>query len=66
MVESKSTSLVSGRIYTIPEGSDQYALQKFIQNLQGKKIVAIQGFGFVGIIMYLVVANFVIRELRFC
>ena len=57
MVQNKSTSLVTGSAYTIPEGSDEYSLHKFVQSNQGKKIVAVQGLGFVGTVMSLVVAN---------
>ena len=57
MDQIKSTSLVTGRAYTIPDGSDEHALNEFVQSNKGKKIVAVQGLGFVGTVMSLVVAN---------
>ena len=53
----KSTSLATGSAYTVPDGSDEHALHEFVQSNQGKKIVAVQGLGFVGTVMSLVVAN---------
>ncbi len=52
-----STSLVTNTTYKVPSDSDEHALNKFVQSNQGRKIVAVQGLGFVGTVMSLVVAN---------
>ena len=53
-----SRSPVSGREYVLPELVDDRArLDKFVQRNQDKKIVVVQGLGFVGAVMALVVAN---------
>jgi UDP-N-acetyl-D-glucosamine dehydrogenase len=57
MMQRKSTSLVTGSVYIVPEGNDQHALNKFILTNKGKKIIAVQGLGFVGTVMSLVIAN---------
>ena len=57
MDQIKSTSLVTGSAYVVPDSSDEHALNEFVQSNQGKKIVAVQGLGFVGTVMSLVVAN---------
>ena len=57
MEQIKSTSLATGVAYTVPDGSDGYAINEFVQSNQGKKIVAVQGLGFVGTVMSLVIAN---------
>ncbi|MDB2416008.1 nucleotide sugar dehydrogenase [Pseudomonadales bacterium] len=57
MVQLKSTSLVTGSAYIIPGGSDEHGLSEFVQSNQGRQIVAVQGLGFVGTVMSLVVGN---------
>lgn len=57
MGKIKSTSMVTGQKYSIPKGCDGNALTNFFKNNTSKKIVAIQGLGFVGTVMSLVVAN---------
>ena len=57
MKQIKSTSLITGSVYTVSGDSDEHALNEFVQSNQGKTIVAVQGLGFVGTVMSLVVAN---------
>ncbi len=53
-----SASTISGIDYPIPEVlDDKRQLNEFAQTNSGKKIVCVQGLGFVGAVMSLVVAN---------
>ena len=52
-----SCSTVTGRQYTIPVSGDEDGLQTFINQSRERKVVAVQGLGFVGTVMSLVVAN---------
>ena len=51
-----SKSPISGKKYNIPDGPDNN-LKDFINRNKAKKIVAVQGLGFVGSVMSFVVAN---------
>ena len=53
----KSVSPITGKAYSMPIGSDTTGLSDFIKANQHKEIVAVQGLGFVGAAMSLVVAN---------
>ena len=53
----KSVSPITGKAYSMPIGKDTTALSEFIHANQHKEIVAVQGLGFVGAAMSLVVAN---------
>jgi hypothetical protein len=56
MVES--TSPTSGLSYALPaHSSDADAIQKFVERNNSNPVVAVQGLGFVGAVMSLVVAN---------
>ncbi len=57
MSETSSTSLVTGNTYLIPSGNDLDELSHFIKNNKNQEVVAVQGLGFVGTVMSLVVAN---------
>ena len=57
MLQRKSTSLVTGTTYIVPESGDESGVRDFLQRNPGKKVVAVQGLGFVGAVMSLVVAN---------
>lgn len=52
-----SKSPITGKCYEVPTGSDKLGVAQFLANHHGKKIVAVQGLGFVGAAMSLVVAN---------
>ncbi|MCH8902741.1 MAG: nucleotide sugar dehydrogenase [Bacteroidetes bacterium] len=53
-----SGSLLTGEKFPIPDSvSDKDNLDKFVAKHEGKKIVVVQGLGFVGSIMSLIVAN---------
>ena len=57
MVKFNSTSAVTGETYVIPSGDDKDGLSNFIEINGQKQVVAVQGLGFVGAVMSLVVAN---------
>jgi len=57
MNKKKSFSPVSRKDYLIPNISDERGLNHYIQEHGKRKIVAVQGLGFVGTVMSLVVAN---------
>ena len=42
MDQIKSTSLVTGSAYTVPDGSDEHEINEFVKSNQGKKIVAVE------------------------
>ena len=53
----QSLSLISGQCYLLPSDDDSNEILKFLNRAKGKNIVAVQGLGFVGTVMSLVVAN---------
>ena len=57
MSANKSRSPVSRREYEIPNTTTDLSIADFLGNQNGKHIVAVQGMGFVGVAMSLVVAN---------
>lgn len=57
MVKLNSTSAVTGVTYVIPSDDDRDGLSNFIEINGRKQVVAVQGLGFVGTVMSLVVAN---------
>jgi nucleotide sugar dehydrogenase len=57
MVQINSTSAVTGHNYLIPTDNDEDGLSNFIEINKNKQVVAVQGLGFVGTVMSLVVAN---------
>jgi len=57
MVQIVSTSNVTGHSYVIPSDNDKDGLSKFIEINKNKQVIAVQGLGFVGTVMSLVVAN---------
>jgi UDP-N-acetyl-D-glucosamine dehydrogenase len=59
----KSHSLVTNDVFDIPDIlDDSYALQAFIARNKDKKVVVVQGLGFVGAVMSLVCANALTEE----
>ena len=57
MAQKYSISTITGEKYNIPMGSDIIGLTQFLEQNVGRQIVAVQGLGFVGAAMSLVVAN---------
>lgn len=57
MVKMGSISAVTGQSYSVPIVKDNEGLNNFIDINEKKQIVAVQGLGFVGTAMSLVVAN---------
>jgi nucleotide sugar dehydrogenase len=61
--KQESISPLTGKNYTIPEVvNDQQGIDDFIAQHAGKKVVVVQGLGFVGSVMSLVVANALTEE----
>ena len=59
----RSISPITGNEYLIPESpSDREGIDQFIAQHPGKKVVVVQGLGFVGAVMSLVVANALTEE----
>lgn len=59
----KSISPITGKEYIIPEeADDKKGIDDFIAQHPGKKVVVVQGLGFVGAVMSLVVANALTEE----
>lgn len=52
-----STSPVSGLSYRIPDSAADTEMSGFLERNEGRSVIAIQGLGFVGFAMLLVVAN---------
>ena len=57
MKQVNSVSLVTGKNYVVPLGDDLNALKQFVDLNKKKETVVVQGLGFVGTVMSLVVAN---------
>jgi hypothetical protein len=59
----KSISPLTGKEYQIPTSpADKKGIDEFIAAHPGKKVVVVQGLGFVGSVMSLVVANALTEE----
>ena len=57
MSEKRSKSPITGNSYHIPKSGNEAATKLFLENNKCREIVAVQGLGFVGTVMSLVVAN---------
>lgn len=57
MESTTSTSPVTGRTYIVPTIDSGKALETFLSGNKGKKVVAVQGLGFVGTVMSLVISD---------
>lgn len=57
MLKKYSKSPITGENYLIPQYNDKSALDRFLARNKSKELVAVQGLGFVGTVMSLVVAN---------
>ena len=53
----KSINPISKSIYDIPKGDDKLNIDNFVKSHKGKRVVVVQGLGFVGAAMTLVIAN---------
>src|SRR5688572_19589209 len=62
-IAKKSVSPLTGKEYSIPASpEDKEGIDSFIAGHPGKKVVVVQGLGFVGSVMSLVVANALTEE----
>lgn len=58
-----STNALTQEIYQIPENlDDSVNIEKFLEKNVGKKVIVVQGLGFVGAVMSLVCANALTKE----
>ena len=58
-----SRNLITQDNYQIPENlDDSIAIKDFLSNNRGKKVIVVQGLGFVGAVMSLVCANALTEE----
>ncbi|GAA4882780.1 nucleotide sugar dehydrogenase [Flaviramulus aquimarinus] len=57
-----STSPISGKKYTLPTENDKSTIDNFIAKNKGKKVVVVQGLGFVGAVMTLICSNALTEE----
>src|SRR5437868_13000399 len=61
--KQESVSPLTGKQYSIPEIiDDKVGIDSFVAAHPGKKVVVVQGLGFVGSVMSLVVANALTEE----
>jgi nucleotide sugar dehydrogenase len=61
--KQESVSPLTGKKYIIPDNpTDQAGIDQFVGSHPGKKVVVVQGLGFVGSVMSLVVANALTEE----
>ena len=62
-MKSKSISLVNKKEYFLPEKiDDKSRIDNFLEANKSKKVIVIQGLGFVGTVMSLIVANALTEE----
>ena len=58
-----SVNAITQEIYAVPEGAnDSKNIESFLRKNEGKKVVVVQGLGFVGAVMSLVCANALTEE----
>lgn len=63
VIAKKSVSPLTGKEYAIPASpEDKKGIDGFVESHPGKKVVVVQGLGFVGSVMSLVVANALTEE----
>jgi UDP-N-acetyl-D-glucosamine dehydrogenase len=57
-----SISALTGKKYPLPKDNDILNIENFISNNKGKKIIVVQGLGFVGAVMSLICSNALTEE----
>ena len=57
-----SVSLINGEKFLIPKKDDKKKITDFLANHKGKKVVVVQGLGFVGAVMTLICSNALTEE----
>lgn len=60
--QKQSKSQLTDKLYPIPSGNDSVNIDKFLLQNRGKKVVVVQGLGFVGAVMSLICANALTEE----
>lgn len=57
-----SISQITSKKYPLPSGNDKLAIDNFLEKNKNKKVVVIQGLGFVGAVMSLICSNALTEE----
>ena len=62
MTNTFSTNPITGKKYSLPVGNDKINIDLFLSKHKDKKVVVIQGLGFVGAVMSLICSNALTEE----
>src|ERR1051325_12058013 len=63
LTSQKSRSPITNKEYALPsDQDDRRGIEEFLSSNKGKKVIVVQGLGFVGSVMSLVVANALTEE----
>src|ERR1044071_3160640 len=63
LTSQKSRSPITNKEYALPsDQDDRRGIEEFLSSNKGKKVIVVQGLGFVGSVMGLVVANALTEE----
>jgi len=57
-----SLNILTGKKYLIPKEGDKENIDNFLSNHKGKKVIVVQGLGFVGAVMTLICSNALTEE----
>jgi UDP-N-acetyl-D-glucosamine dehydrogenase len=55
--DNYSLNILTGKKYVIPKEGDKENIDNFLSNHKGKKVIVVQGLGFVGAVMTLICSN---------
>ena len=57
-----SLNILTGKKYLVPKEGDKEKIDNFLSNHKGKKVIVVQGLGFVGAVMTLICSNALTEE----
>tara|TARA_B110001469_G_C9642849_1_gene323763 strand:- start:866 stop:2374 length:1509 start_codon:yes stop_codon:yes gene_type:complete len=60
--DNYSLNILTGKKYVIPKEGDKENIDNFLSNHKGKKVIVVQGLGFVGAVMTLICSNALTEE----
>ena len=60
--DNYSLNILTGEKYLIPKEGDKENIDNFLSNHKGKKVIVVQGLGFVGAVMTLICSNALTEE----
>ena len=60
--DNYSLNILTGKKYLIPKEGDKENIDNFLSNHKGKKVIVVQGLGFVGAVMTLICSNALTEE----